>query len=503
VTTVRAFAEELRFQATRGDLDGALLRVGDFVLDVLGRDSAMARVFSSRELDALCLELGALTEASAPGGVDPGQSVFLVTGVQPTGGHTRVLLDLIVADAAARATVLITNFHQGLTPEAVAEILVPANVRFELAPVGAPSESLKWMQGRLSALRPARTYILQHHFDPICVAAVQPHLVDRLFYFHNCDHSLALGVHLPHATHVDFNAKSYYHCREVEGVADNTVWPLTVDDLGVPKRVFADGEPLTSCCCGGYEKFEQPHMAESIPYAIAYEEVVGSILLATGGRHVHVGPLSDGMLARISAVLDRTGISQARFVHVPYAPELTQALVDHRVDVFVGSAPRGGGRAMVEAMAVGLPMLVHSNYRTIFFSAENDVYEGAMIWRTLTDLVDHLVSLDAEKRSWHAQVSRRFYEANHHPGLLKAAVAATLAGRAGVVPRRPVHVGDALQAYLDEQRVRGPGPPPAEAAAPSHMPSYAQAGWRISTKDLVRLVGWRILNKFKAIAGPS
>jgi hypothetical protein len=504
ISDLNIFAERARLQAVGGDLGGALAGVAELVLQVIGSDLSTARVFSSRDLDALCLDLGRLTPvALEPAPSDPDRCVFLVTGVFPTGGHSRVLLDLIRADASRNATVLVTNTYQGLRLEAVAELLTPAGVEFELAPDLDFAARLAWAQGRLAALRPARTYILQHHFDPLCVAAVQPELVDQLFYFHNGDHNLTLGVHIPHAVHVDFNAKSFYHCREAEGVVANVVWPLTVDDPGCVADHFHLEDGLTTCCCGGFEKFELPHLVEVAAYAIRYEELVTTILSETGGRHLHIGQLSDRLIAAIRAALRRAGLQESRFIHLPFTPELTKALIEAEVDVFVGSAPRGGGRAMVEAMAVGLPMLVHSNYRTIFFSAENDVYEGAMVWRTLADVSRQLGELDVPSLRRHAAQSRAFYEANHHPDVLKTAMSATIANGQSAIPPRPRHQSNALQAYLDERQVRASAVLVAGAtsAPPSNMPLLAQKVWDIPTSQLAWALGWRLSNKVRQIAG--
>jgi hypothetical protein len=104
-----------------------------------------------------------------------------------------------------------------------------------------------------------------------------------------------------------------------------------------------------------------------------------------------------------------------RFVHIPFVPSLWSALIEHAVDVYVGSFPLGGGRATVEAMGVGLPLIVHSNYHSHFLSVEFEVYEGAMIWRHPSQLATFLSSLNGSRLVEHACRSRTDYEAFHRP----------------------------------------------------------------------------------------
>ncbi|MBV9997040.1 MAG: hypothetical protein JO127_17695 [Caulobacteraceae bacterium] len=277
--SIDEFCDAARATASKGDLNSALEMIVRFVITVISRDSSLAEVFSSPELDRLALELGRLPAKSEFQGSDEDQVVFLVTGIAPTGGHSRVLLDLIAADPAARATVLITNTEHDLRQSDVEGMFEFHGGAVEVAPVGNLATRLRWLQRRLASLRPARTYIFTHHFDPLCVAAAQPEISGRLFYYHNCDHSLALGVHLPHGTHIDFNGKSFHHCRQTKGVSNNIFWPLTAQ---VSKHradlPFLTTGSLITCTSGGIGKVDNEHLYERIPYLYSYLKIVPLIL---------------------------------------------------------------------------------------------------------------------------------------------------------------------------------------------------------------------------------
>jgi hypothetical protein len=227
------------------------------------------------------------------------------------------------------------------------------------------------------------------------------------------------------------------------------VWPLVAEDLGHRvDRPFLTRGHLTTCSSGGFEKFELTHYyREQIPYAYRYEKLVPHILKASGGTHIHIGPLSDRMLAIIRRGLDELAVSHDRFIHIEYVPNLWTALLDLSVDAYIGSFPLGGGRATIEAMGAGLPLIVHANYRSHFFSVQFEVYQGAAIWSNDAELVDAVTAFASpDTLQQHARMSRSYYEANHTLRLLQE----RMSGRAAAIPAKPDYNRSQMQSFLDE-----------------------------------------------------
>lgn len=454
IEDLRAFCDEVRGMAKAGRLGPALDAIAQFVLEVISRESSWATVFSSPELDALCQELGRLPPGAPLNPIDQGRAVFLVTGIARVGGHTRVMMDLIHADPAPRKTVLVSNVMHDLSEDQVRDILHRLNpsVEIELAPPGGIADALGWLQQRLSALCPARSYILQHNFDAAITAAVQPELTGRLFYYHNCDHSLALGVHLPHATHIDFNGKLFHHCRHVKGLANNVFWPLVaeVSSHRADLPFLAHGRVLTATS-GGVPKFDTSYLLEWMPYRHDYKVMVPRILAATGGDHIHIGPLKEDTLDLIRSNIAAAGIDQTRFTHQPWVDDVAAELVERRVDLYIGSFPLGGGRATIEVMGAGIPLLLHYNYGSVFFTDLNEVYPDPLCWRDADELIAILGDLSAELLANHANRARAFYAGRFTRENLHNAVAATLANSPPATPTAPKHYPDTLQRWLDQK----------------------------------------------------
>jgi hypothetical protein len=433
--------------AQKGEVALALISMQSFVYRAaLSRESALGRVFSSRALDDACQAIGALDPV--PVSEDRRGVVYIVTELQLTGGHTRVVADLIMADdTTARSgepvTILVTDVVSQHNP-AAAGLLLQLGARVETPPPGDHATRLTWLKGRLSSLSPRVTRLVLHPFDSVAIAAAQPGLTGELVFLHNADHNLALGVSLAHSLHVDFHAKGFYNCGDREGVRNNVMWPLTAADLGPRSPLYAEA-PIRTCTCGGAEKFEPQFTRDLAPYPFRYAELAPLIPATTGGVHVHIGPLSEEALREIGEGLDRFGVPRDQFVHMPSVPNLWDALKTLQIDLYVSSFPLGGGRATVEALGAGLPICVHSNYRSIMLTPENEVYEGAFIWRTPAELVRCLTDLTPETLERHARAARNYYERHHHPSRLQAA----LAGQVDP-PSRPRHTEDWLQAYLDQ-----------------------------------------------------
>jgi hypothetical protein len=129
---------------------------------------------------------------------------------------------------------------------------------------------------------------------------------------------------------------------------------------------------------------------------------------------------------------------------------LAAALIDLEVDLYVGSVPYGGGRGTIEAMGAGVPVLVHSNYRSEMFSTTAIVYDQAIAWRSLEDLTQCLRALTDEDLRAHARLARRYFEDNHTADALQKSMRAAFDGQDEAPPHRREYYPDQLQSYLDE-----------------------------------------------------
>ena len=219
------------------DLDKALRLIHRFVQRIVTEPLCASHVLASKTLDELCQRIGC--ENFAGIAVEKSREnrerpvvVYIVTKLQKSGGHTRVIEDFIKLQHECRQVILSTELDGRSDQEYVDHSIARhANVEFEQSPKGNHRDRLTWLQRRLVALNPDKTYLFNHHQDSVAVASLQPTMgLDAVFYHHG-DHHLCLGVHLAHTKHIDPHPMGYHYCRDVMGIK-NIYVPLTVEDKG-------------------------------------------------------------------------------------------------------------------------------------------------------------------------------------------------------------------------------------------------------------------------------
>lgn len=444
--SIRALSDELSAVYADGDVDGVLTRIQAFVQAVILDRRSVAKVFADRELDQWCQRLGRaiveeqreVTRAKPDETVD---SVIVATELYRAGGHSAVVQDLVLTGRLGkRVTIILTDALHTADPSIVEERFGDS-VTCEVAPYGNLEQKLRWVTDRLAALHPRRLLLFNHHHDPVAIAAAQPELADQTIFYHHADHQLCLGVTLTHPLHVDPHAIGYHHCRCSLGLKQNVYWPLVVEDLGAREPIADDGAPLTTCSSGSQNKFD-------LDYIYRYVDVMPRVMRVTGGKHIHIGPLSDEILRQLHAALDTHDVPRDRFVHIRWVRSVWQALKQQRVDVYLPSFPLGGGRAAIEVMGAGVPIIGHDGYVSAFFGGQDMLYREAFLWKTPDELIEYLSGLTRAKLVQESCFARAHYLRHHAPAALVRAIDE---GQAADPPLelRPQR-SDPMQSFLDD-----------------------------------------------------
>src|SRR4029078_6995341 len=99
---------------------------------------------------------------------------------------------------------------------------------------------------------------------------------------------------------------------------------------------------------------------------------------------------SDGFVAAVREALTSDGLPAKAFVpvgHVSGFREIVEAL---EIDLYVPTLPQAGGKALVDAMAAGVPILAHENALHRLWGSRDMVYPEAPSWSTIEELDDRL-----------------------------------------------------------------------------------------------------------------
>lgn len=421
--SVRSLIKRAETVLNAGNVNVALRLVHNFVERIVTEPICTAQVFASFELDQLCLRIGRhnLANLAVPqehllsDGENGSTVVYVVSRLQRSGGHSRLVQDFIRAQPENNHLILSTEVGGPSDIEFFSKLFAAEeNVRFVRAPGGNFEARLRWLQSTLLTSRPEHVYLFNHHQDSVAVAALVPELNLAGSFCHHGDHHLCLGVHLSHLTHIDFHPMGFHYCRDELGV-DNKYLPLTFEDKQcVPFETdFMQGGTLVTATAARSNKIE-------IPYYVSYLDIIPRLLKATGGRHVHIGRLTPWALFRIYRQMRKQGVQKDRFVYIEWTSSVWKALQEYKVDVYIASFPYGAGLTLIEAMVAGVPVIMHEHMYSRVLSGLELAYPEAYRWSNPDHLLTHLASLKPEKLEREKYLSRQQYERFHRPEILEA-----------------------------------------------------------------------------------
>jgi GT2 family glycosyltransferase/glycosyltransferase involved in cell wall biosynthesis len=230
----------------------------------------------------------------------------------------------------------------------------------------------------LRELRPSKVFLLNHHDDGVAVAlAGMARKTGKVVFVHHADHSFSLGTATRNFIHCDTFPESVENCIKRLG-HDSLFLPPAVRDSGRTIPQTLDG-PLRTASCGNHTKFLRP-------YTLDYSQTISELISKLGIRHHHIGPLPEAVLNAIRNQIVNKGGDPNNFIYVSNTPSLTSYLVEQRINVYIGSFPIGGGRAMIEAMAAGAACVSHRSLDGRVVSDINATSPDMPSWETEAQL---------------------------------------------------------------------------------------------------------------------
>jgi hypothetical protein len=334
-------------------------------------------------------------------------NIFIVTRLEKSGGHTRLIKDYIEAFPKISFLILVTDKIPHKDYRFVSELFGnKKNVLLEISRDLDRDKKLIWLQKKIITTSPNKILLFTHNQDSPAISAMQPEMNIPVYFFHHADHLLSLGLFLKHVIHVDLHKHIYNFCNTSLGI-NNTYVPMFCRDRGVRKHQFMKDGYLISATAGGKNKIEKP-------YFLDYAFLIPLMLKKNNGKHIHIGKLSIFTLLKIKFNLIKFNIKQDNFIYIPWVPSVWEELKSRHVDLYINSFPAGGGLSLVEAMGLGIPVAIHSHEDSKFYSSGSlgIAYPKVFQWSQPNELIKFCLSLDSSSLEHLSKISRSHYLKN-------------------------------------------------------------------------------------------
>lgn len=417
-----------------GDWPQALERATSLARTQLKASENKAGLFLE-ELDACCAQLAqGLAEAMpvtvTPIGFDAPANIYVVTEIYHSGGHSKLIEQMIAARPNERHIVLFTGALQN-TRDFGRRAIVEAG-GFPIYPDAALDhfDCLLWLREKLASLTGQRLFAFHHPEDVLAAVALAEFggtYGPRAYMMHHADTVASVGVDLPTATHLAIRPEQREKILEQRPDYRVHVLPLVyAPELMKPAfnpdlhmqitaedRKFLGTGTLNTATCGGMHKFHAKGEL-SLPNALS------RILMTTRGLHYHIGPVSTQMKLEIETALEEAGQALDRLVFVGEVNSVAETLVAQDVDLFLTSFPSGGGLTVVEAAYAGIPIAVYGGGADEvgrYLGGLTHVPADVLVWETLSDLEESLRAFwlkDGAKRLEQMSAASRIWSGQGH-----------------------------------------------------------------------------------------
>ena len=400
------------------DYDSALILLHDYVDKIITEPLFTSTILGSSELDYLCSSIGSanlkrLNLAFVDSCRQIDSYVYIVTKIQKSGGYIKIIEEFIKSRPGSSHVILIS----GLEGKSESDLFLSRfddsyNLDIKVSPSRKYLSTLSWLQRELFEIGSETVYLFNHHQDSVAVASLQPSLFKNAFFYHHCDHHLSLGVHVKYFEHIDFHPMGYHFCRDSLSI-DNKYIPLISEDKGGrPQDLsFKQDGYLVTATAARSNKVE-------ISYYVSYADLIPKLLSVTNGKHVHIGNLSPWALFKINRQLKKAGVSNDRFIYIPWVPSVWKALHQFRVDLYIASFPYGGGLTLIEAMGAGVPVALHKHIYSRVLSMIDMGYKDVFHWEDPEKLLDYCKNITSDDLEKLSRIARKQYEKSHDARIL-------------------------------------------------------------------------------------
>lgn len=265
------------------------------------------------------------------------------------------------------------------------------------------------LQDVLMAEAADRIYPFLTHHDVIGLAVLQRGFARQIVLDFVYDHGLSLGIH-----HSAIDTVVTKNNSQASAIS-LTVRP---EKIALLAPFFTDRAKCNSYVPRRNHRFTTATAAAreykiGSDYKHSYYEIVALILKNLDAQHIHYGPLSEHAKARVLEEIEKVGVAQDRFIHIPWADDFGASLIEMGVDVFIAPFPICSARIAIEVMSCGIPSINHKADYPNLPEAGDFVEPGQPSWHRPDDLLETLSGMNDDLLLDLSHKARRFFCENN------------------------------------------------------------------------------------------
>jgi len=333
-------------------------------------------------------------------------TLIIASEMYPVGGHSRVIADIVreVQSPIIVLTDMFWTFRN--TPNRLNWLIESmGDVTVIVLPQLTPWAKCQGLFRLTQQLQPSNILYFNHHQDPIPFVGTLGHKGSRKTLVHHCDHSPSLGNTLNNVQHVDFIEEMAQTCAKHLGKNTFTL-PLHVQDRGKKNFPPLRGSNFSTVTSGTHVKFARTG-------EMSLQNIAQTVLASVQGNFFHIGEINNEWVMEIKSYLASVGLEPDRFVPLGQVPSVWNTLAELDAHIYIGSAPKGGGRAAIEAQGCGYPLLFFRVDDQGPALASDSLYASKQLgWSTLAELSTLLAEVGIEHKAL-SFAARALYEQHY------------------------------------------------------------------------------------------
>lgn len=399
----------------RRDLERFLKRLSELALLIGPDPQVWGSALFVPELDELARRAGLTLAHRTTAPAKSNVLLHVATELYSFGGHTRVIEDAILSLPEYQHVLLMTGpYEQHPEFPRVKPMLDRLPVEFRSLRAGTCVARAVELSSTVAAISPDTILLFTHPDDATANVAIDSRCARRVLFFHHVDHFPSLGASRSDYAHIDLTPACHSVCQSRPPLRASML-NLTVRDIGTAK--FAHRAEVIGVTCGSPHKYEGAT-------EFSYAQLLAALFASGVDRILHIGQMPEEQKAQIRGEVTANSQDPERIVFLPNTPSLAAKLIEISPDFYLVSHPTGSGKATVEAMSVGLPIL-HARPDSTLPLLNSDVTFGTSVMAPTLEQIPSAIQRLRNERESLARDSRRAYERHYSPqafrqGLLTA-----------------------------------------------------------------------------------